>query len=154
MKSLHSLQLHVEKRCSQTVGLFAPAVVHRVVTLAHPCCERLHLSGMLLLHPIMTLTCFQFTCSPVECSKQCFLSTPQPSQSVAPVPAFLEHVAGIKLKMSEYWQKTTKLISLNIKYLVHVVYSIEYRLKRICKSLYSVFIYVLHNVPTSLELGL
>ena len=43
---------------------------------------------------------------------------------------------------------------MNIKYLVFVVYSIEYRLKRICKSLYSVFIYVLHNVPTSLELGL
>ena len=51
-------------------------------------------------------------------------------------------------------QKTAKFISLNIKYLIFEVYSIENRLKRICKSLYSVFIHVLHNVPTSLELGL
>lgn len=46
-----------------------------------------------------------------------------------------------------------KFISFNIKYLVFVVYSIEYRLKGICKSLYFVFVYILHNVPTSLELG-
>ena len=45
-------------------------------------------------------------------------------------------------KVNDYLQKTIKFISLNIKYLVFVVYSIEYRLKRICKSLYSVFIYV------------
>ena len=55
--------------------------------------------------------------------------------------------------MSEYLQKTLKFISLTIRYLVFVVYSIEYNLKRIYKSLYSVFIYILHNVPTSLELG-
>ena len=35
-----------------------------------------------------------------------------------------------------------KLISLNIEYLVFVVYSIEFRLNIIWKSLYSVFIYV------------
>ena len=40
-----------------------------------------------------------------------------------------------------------------IKYLHFVVYSIEYNLKRICKSLYSVFLYVLPNISTSLELG-
>lgn len=44
-----------------------------------------------------------------------------------------------------------KFISLNIKYFVFVVYSMECRLKGICKSLY--FVYILHNVPTSLELG-
>ena len=42
-------------------------------------------------------------------------------------------------------RKTIKFISLNIKNLVFVVYSIEYKLKRICKSVF--------NVPTSLELG-
>jgi len=55
----------------------------------------------------------------------------------------LEHVVGIKFKWREYLQKTIKFISLNIEYLVFVVYSIENRLKRIYKSLYSVFIYVL-----------
>ena len=50
-------------------------------------------------------------------------------------------------------QKPIKLISLNIKYLVFVVYSIEFKLKRICKSLYSVFIDdVLRNILTSLQL--
>lgn len=44
-------------------------------------------------------------------------------------------------------------VHLNINDLVFVVYSIGYRLKRICKSLSSLFIYILHNVPTSLELG-
>ena len=36
--------------------------------------------------------------------------------------------------------KKTKLISLNIKYLVFVESSIEYKLKRNCKSLFSIFI--------------
>lgn len=40
-----------------------------------------------------------------------------------------------------------------LKFLVFVVYSFQYRLKRICK-LYSVYIYILHNVPPSVELGL
>ena len=57
----------------------------------------------------------------------------------------LEHVGGIKFKKSE------KFISLNIKYLVFVVYSIEYRLKRICKSLYFVFIYILR--PNFIRIG-
>uniref|UniRef100_A0AAR2LEN5 protein-glutamine gamma-glutamyltransferase n=1 Tax=Pygocentrus nattereri TaxID=42514 RepID=A0AAR2LEN5_PYGNA len=35
-------------------------------------CEQLSLSEMLHLYPVMTLTCFQLTCSPVECSKQVF----------------------------------------------------------------------------------
>lgn len=55
--------------------------------------------------------------------------------------------------MSEYLQKTIKPIRLNIKYIVFEVYSIEDRLKRIFKSLYSIFIYILHNAPTSVELG-
>lgn len=42
---------------------------------------------------------------------------------------------------------------MNIKYFVFVVQSIKYRLNTIWKLFYSVFISVLHNVPTSLELG-
>ena len=45
-------------------------------------------------------------------------------------------------------------MSLSTKYVVFVVYSIEYRLERIFKSLYFVFIYILHNFPTSTESGL
>jgi len=58
-----------------------------------------------------------------------------------------------KFKMSEYLQKTREFISLNIKYQIFVVHYIECRLKRISRWLYSVFIHVLHNVPTWLELG-
>jgi len=41
----------------------------------------------------------------------------------------VEHVVGIQFKLRDYLQKTIKFISLNIKYLVFVVYSIENRLK-------------------------
>ena len=72
-------------------------------------CEQLSYSEMLLLYPIMALTGFQLTRSTVECSKQVFfffLSIPELSQSfVAPVPAILDHVAGIQFKMSEYLHK-------------------------------------------------
>ena len=69
-------------------------------------CERLSLSGMPLLYPIMAFTCFQLTGSPVECSKQVFFK----HSSTFPVfccrcPAILERVAGIKFKMSEYLQR-------------------------------------------------
>lgn len=49
-------------------------------------------------------------------------------------------------------KKTIKFIRWNMKYLVYVGSEIEFRLRRICKS-YSGFIYILRNVPTSLELG-
>ena len=74
----------------------------------------------------------------MECSKQLFfffcfffLNIPQLSQSfVATVTAILEHVAGIKFKMSEYLHKKIRFISLNIKYLVFVLFLIEFKLKR------------------------
>lgn len=50
-------------------------------------------------------------------------------------------------------QKTIKLMSLNIKYLVVALYLIEYKLKRICKTLHSVFTYVFHSVTTFLNQG-
>lgn len=43
---------------------------------------------------------------------------------------------------------------LNIKDPDLVLNSTEYRFKRIWKSLYSFFTQIIHNVPTSLELGL
>lgn len=52
------------------------------------------------------------------------------------------------------YQHAIKFISLNIKYLIFVVYLIEYKFKRICKLSHSVLIYILHNVPTSLKLKL
>lgn len=45
-------------------------------------------------------------------------------------------------------------IYLKNKYIVFVAHLIEHRLKRICKSLYSVFLFVLHNGPITLKLGL
>lgn len=41
--------------------------------------------------------------------------------------------------MYRYLQNTIRCISLNIKYTVFVLYSIEYWLQMICKSLYSAF---------------
>ena len=79
---------------------------------------------------------------------RCFLSISQLSQSfVATVPAILECVADTKLKMIEYLQKKMKFFSLNIWNLVLWCNSIDYKLNSIWKSLYSVFIYVLHNIP-------
>lgn len=42
-------------------------------------------------------------------------------------------------------------MSLNIKYPVFALQSTEYMSKRICKSLYSDFIYALQSIPTFLE---
>ena len=81
------------------------------------------------------------------------MSIPQLSVFFATCARFLKHVAGIKFQMTLYLQKLIKFLSSNIKYLVFAVYSIEHKLKRICKSWYSVFIYDLHNMPTSLVLG-
>ena len=78
-------------------------------------CEQLSHSGMLLLYLILALTCFQLTCSPVECSKQVFFKHSS-TFLCCPCPS-------------------------NSKWV------------NVCKSSYSVSIYVLHNVPTSLELG-
>lgn len=42
----------------------------------------------------------------VECSSRCFLSIPQLSQSsVASVPTCLDHVSGIKFRISIYLKK-------------------------------------------------
>lgn len=58
------------------------------------------------------------------------------------VSIFVKCVAGFKFKMNKYLPK--KVIYLNIKYPVFLVYSIEYRFKKICKSSYNVFIFVIH----------
>ena len=86
--------------------------------------------------------CYQLTCLPVECSRQVFFE----HSTVFPIfccscPNFfgmccwhqpdIWHVFQIKNK------KTIKLISLNIKYLVFLLYSV--RSKMVCKSLYPFF---------------
>lgn len=58
----------------------------------------------------------------------------------------------VNMPLSQLFLK--HVVGFNIKYLVFVQYSIEYRLKMICKSLYSVFIQILHNNPAFLESGL
>lgn len=55
-------------------------------------------------------------------------------------------------KIPHYDYISIILINLNFKYVVHVVYLTEYKLKAICKSLYFIFIYILHNLPNLLEL--
>lgn len=47
---------------------------------------------------------------------------------------FCGHVAGFKLRINIYLQNAIKFISLDNKYLVFVLYLIEYRLKSISKS--------------------
>lgn len=53
---------------------------------------------------------------------------------------FLERVAGITFKRSEYLGGKKRFISLNIPYLVFAVYWIKYWMKRICKLLNSCFV--------------
>lgn len=67
---------------------------------------------------------------------------------------FLDLVSAIKFDVNDYLLKTITFISLNMTYLVFVVHSIKSRLNMISKSLRSVFMYVLHNAPNWLELGL
>lgn len=58
-----------------------------------------------------------------------------------PLPTtLLDCVAGINFKTSDYLQKTIKFISLNIKYFVCVVHSIEYLFANNC-SLFSFTFY-------------
>lgn len=82
----------------------------------------------------------------------------QHSGENTPVQTILEYVAGIKIKMSEYLQDTIKFISVNIAYLVFVVFQYNMGQQGFCFCFCFlghciVFIYVLHNVPTLLELG-
>lgn len=75
---------------------------------------------------------------------------------VAYVPT-LEHVSSIKFtniylyiykQKDKERMKDRKVISLNIKYFVLVLYSIEYKSKRNYKTFISLYIYVLHSIPT------
>ena len=74
---LETLFLNCKNICSHSCSQPRPILA----------CERLSLSGMLLLYPIMAL-----------------------SQSfVAPIPAILERVAHIQFKMRVYLQKNNKM---------------------------------------------
>ena len=75
-------------------------------TSTHPCLW-MSLSGKLFLYPIMTLTCFQLTCSTVECSKQ---------GHVAPVPAFWNMLQASNSKWVNICKKTTKYFVFNLRF--------------------------------------
>lgn len=105
-------------------------------------CEQLSLLRMLFLNPIMTLTCFQLTRSP------------QLSQSfVAPVSAFLKCVAGTHFKMSKYLHKNNKVDQFKqwMPCLCSVINWIQ--VEENLQIIVFCSIYILHNVPTSVELG-
>ena len=61
------------------------------------------------------------------------------SHKKTPAQSFSECLAGVKFRMSN--SKNAIIIILNSKYLVFLLCLIEYKLKWICKSLSSVFIY-------------
>ena len=88
-----------------------------------------------------TITCYQWTCLPVECSKQVFLE-----HFVVPVPARLKCVAGIKFRISIYLQTWNMLMRYNIRCTVSVLLYVkkDYEVISFC------FIYVLHSMPTFL----
>lgn len=69
-----------------------------------------------------------------------------------PCPSFLGRVAGIKLKMSEDLQNSNKVYQFEHSiFCLLLCIQINISWKRFAS--YFVFIYVLHNIPTSLELG-
>lgn len=67
---------------------------------------------------------------------------------------YLNRVAIIKLRINTYLQKSIKLMREKLYYIVFVLFSIEYTVsiyfffKRLGKISHSVFLYILHNVPT------
>ena len=62
-------------------------------------------------NPIMTLSCFQLTCSPVECSKQFFESSSTFPVFCCPCPSFFGTRCGHQFKMSKYMQKVCAIAS-------------------------------------------
>lgn len=71
----------------------------------------------------------------------------------SPVQTGLNHATGIKLRISTYLQKSKKLMRDNIKYIVFVVFEIEYMSTGISKFSHSV-LSVLHSVKPFLDWGL
>ena len=72
--------------------------------------ERLSLSGMLLLYPNMTLTYFQLTCSPVECSKQGFFGHSSTSPVFCcPGPSFYRTCCRHQIQIEWIFPKKLKV---------------------------------------------
>ncbi len=156
VKSLNSLQLHIEKIVNKLpISLCSPSKVRNLTPSlivndwAFQECSFYTQSWYYHLLPINLRTCgmFQvFSEHSITFSVFFFF---------APIPIFLKvlQASNSECLYISRKKKKIKLISLDIKYLFFVLYSIEYRLKRICKSHSSVYIHILHNVPTFLELG-
>lgn len=80
-----------------------------------------------LLFPINPFTCGIFQTDPLPASLPSF---------VEPVQALTERVAGVNFKMSDYLKKKKKHKTISVlTWNILRLYSIEYRLKRICNSM-------------------
>ncbi len=71
-----------------------------------------------------------------------------------PVPTFLECVALMKSKMSQYLAWHFKMSHFQHLYVIYILLWIKYKFYEICKLLHSFFIHNLYSVPTFLESGL
>lgn len=105
---------------------------------------------MLFLHPIMTLTCFQLNCSPVEMWNPnrwgFFWSTAQLNTFGFPSPSFVgmccrHAIQNERLFVKEKKTNNVHQLVLQISCLCSTVYSIKYQLKMIFKLLYFKFLF-------------
>lgn len=89
-------------------------------------------------HPCMSDSVPFISITTIICNQSTYLHVEQVNQSssVFCYP-HLQCVEGIKL--SVHLQKILNVTCLNIKCLISVLYSSEYRSKRICNSLHSIF---------------
>ena len=112
-------------------------------------CEQLSLSWMLFLYPIMTHTCFQLGHLPMERSKQvwnvpnrCFFGSFLNFPSLfLPLPQlFWNLLLASNSDFVYIYTKTTNFFNLSMKYLVFVLYAIEYRSKKVLQMITLYFI--------------
>ncbi len=89
---------------------------------------------------------------PIPKLEQLVSSVPRRLQTV---PTFLRCVDAMKFKISTYFSlKIIHFLSLNIWYVIYVVFWIKYWNLKLPHAMHSVFIHNLYNVPTFLESGL
>ena len=95
-------------------------------------CERLSPSWMLFLNPIITRTCFQLSHLPVKCSEQVFYFAILnfPSLLLTLSELFWNLLQALISEFVYICTKTINFFNFNMKYLVFVLYSIEYRSKK------------------------
>ncbi len=153
MITSNSLQFFSEKLLSDIAPLFFAAALGELVILFPSWLLRGHChSERLFLYPIM-LPIDLISCKLVL---QLFLICTFNFSGLLllPVPTFLECVALMKSKMSQYLAWHFKMS--HFQHLICYLYSIVNKIYvyEICKLLHSFFIHNLYSVPTFLESGL